>query len=83
MALESELSAIKAQKDDPFSKVDYMSENAVQALPDEPDAKTRNGLRDRFLMIFLYDSGARISEALGVRLCDIKLDNSPQVLLFG
>lgn len=83
MALESELSAIKAQKDDPFSKVDYMSENAVQALLDEPDAKTRIGLRDRFLMIFLYDSGARISEALGVRLCDIKLDNSPQVLLFG
>ena len=83
MALESELSAIKAQKDDPFSKVDYMSENAVAALLNEPDAKTRIGLRDRTLMIFLYDSGARVSEALGVRLCDIKLDNSPQVLLFG
>ena len=83
MALESELSAIKVQKDDPFSKVEYMTENAVSALLNEPDIKTRTGLRDRFLMIFLYDSGARISEALGVRLCDIKLDNSPQVLLFG
>lgn len=83
MALESELSAIKVQKDDPFSKVDYMTENAVTALLNEPDAKTRIGLRDRTLMIFLYDSGARISEALGVRLCDMKLDNSPQVLLFG
>ena len=67
MALESELSAIKVQKDDPFSKVDYMTENAVTALLNEPDAKTRIGLRDRTLMIFLYDSGARISEALGVR----------------
>lgn len=83
IALESELSAIKVQKDDPFSKVDYMTENAVTALLNEPDVKTKIGLRDRFLMIFLYDSGARISEALGVRLCDIKLDNSPQVLLFG
>ena len=46
-------------------------------------AKTKIGLRDRFLMIFLYDSGARISEALGVRLRDVKLGNSPQVLLFG
>lgn len=83
MALECELSAIKVQKDDPFSKVDYMTEDAVTALLNEPDSKTKIGLRDRFLMIFLYDSGARISEALGVRLCDIKLDNSPQVLLFG
>ena len=60
-----------------------MSENAVTALINEPDAKTKIGLLDRFLMIFLYDTGARISEALGVRLCDIKLGNSPQVLLFG
>ena len=83
MALESELSAIKVQKDDPFSKVDYMTESAVTALLNEPDAKTKIGLRDRFLMIFLYDSGARISEALGVRLRDVKLGNFPQVLLFG
>jgi integrase/recombinase XerD len=83
LALESELSAIKVLKDDPFSKVDYMSENAVTALLNEPDVKTKIGLRDRFLMIFLYDSGARISEALAVRLCDIKFDSSPQVLLFG
>lgn len=83
MALESELSTIKVQKDDPFSKVDYMTENAVTALLNEPDAKTKIGLRDRFLMIFLYDSGARISDALGVRLRDVKLGSSPQVLLFG
>ena len=60
-----------------------MTENAVMALLNEPNAKTRIGLRDRTLMIFLYDSGARISEALGVRLCDIRLGSSPQVLLFG
>lgn len=83
MALENELSAIKLQKDDPFSKVDYMSENAVKALLNEPDAQTKIGLRDRFLMVFLYDTGARVSEALGVHLRDIKLGNSPQVMLFG
>ena len=37
MALESELSAIKVQKDDPFSKVDYMTEKAVTALLNEPN----------------------------------------------
>lgn len=83
MTIEGELSTIKVQKDDPFSKVDYMTEKAVAALLNEPDAKTKIGLRDRTLMVFLYDTGARISEALGVRLCDIRLDNSPQVLLLG
>lgn len=39
-----------------------MTEITVTALLNEPDAKTKIGLRDRFLMIFLYDSGARISE---------------------
>lgn len=83
MAIENELSSVKGVKDDPFSKVDYMTEDAVTALINEPNAKTKTGLRNRVLMVFLYDSGARISEVLGVRLCDIKIENSPQVLLYG
>lgn len=83
IAFESELSAIKVQKDDPFSKVEYMTEIAVKELLNEPNARTKIGIRDRFIMIFLYDTGARVSEALGVRLCDIKLGDSPQVILFG
>ncbi len=83
IAISSEISAIKFQKSDRFAKVDYMSEAAVKALLAEPDVTTKIGLRDQFLMIFLYDTGARIQEALGVKLCDLKLDDTPTVKLFG
>ncbi|MCD8369594.1 MAG: site-specific integrase [Clostridiales bacterium] len=83
ISLCSELSAIKIQKEDVFAKVDYMSEAAVKALFDEPDTATEIGLRDQFLMIFLYDTGGRIQEVLNVKLNDIKLGGTPTVTLFG
>ena len=83
IALSAELSAIKAQKDDSFSKVEYMSEEAVRVLLAEPDAATRLGLRDRVMLIFFYDTGARILEVLNVRICDLKLDSTPKVVLHG
>ncbi len=77
------IAAIKAQKDDPFSKVDYMSEQAVQAILEQPDASTRIGLRDQVMMVFFYDTGARIQEVLDVRICDMRLGQVPQVILHG
>lgn len=83
IAVSAELSAIKAQKDDPFSKVEYMSEEAVRVLLAEPDTTTRLGLRDQVMLIFFYDTGARIQEVLNVRICDLKLDSTPKVVLHG
>lgn len=83
IAVYAKVSTIKAQKDDPFSKVEYMSEEAVHVLLAEPDATTRLGLRDRVILIFFYDTGARIQEVLNVRVCDLKLDSTPKVILHG
>lgn len=83
LSISSELSAIKVQKNDRFAKVDYMTESAVKALLNEPDITTEIGMRDQFFMVFLYDTGARIQEILNVKLCDIKLDATPTVKLFG
>lgn len=83
ISLASELSAIRIQKNDRFAKVDYMSEAAVKTLLEEPDTTTEIGLRDQFLMIFLYDTGARIQEVLDVKICDIKIDKTPTVTLHG
>lgn len=35
------------------------------------------------MLIFFYDTGARIQEVLNVRICDLKLDSSPKVILHG
>jgi integrase/recombinase XerD len=65
-------------------RVEYMSETALKILLEQPDAKTRYGLRDRFLMILLYDTAARIQEILDLRLKDIHLnDQTPSIYLTG
>ena len=49
------LDRIPRQKQEKFSGVDYMSETAVKALLEQPDTKTRRGVRDQFFMILMYD----------------------------
>lgn len=83
ISLSGELSSIKIQKSDRFAKVDHMTEKAVEALLREPDTRTPIGLRDQMIMVMLYDTGARIQEALGIRLCDLRLDRTPTAQLFG
>ena len=63
--------------------VGYMSEAAVETLLVEPDVSTKKGLRDMFLMLFLYQTGARIQELLDIRLCDIHWGTAPTVTLRG
>ena len=61
----------------------WMTRDAVQAVLAQPP-KTRMGVRDRFFMIFLYGTGARVSEALSVKLKDIEtLTKDPFVRLTG
>ena len=66
------------------SRVEYMSETALKILLEQPDPNTQCGLRDRFFMILLYDTGARIQEILDLRLKDIHLkDQTPSIYLTG
>lgn len=73
----------------PFKKssvpevVDYMSENAVRAILEQPDTKTKRGLRNQFLMILMYDTAARIQEILNLMVCDIRLGTTPTAVLRG
>jgi site-specific recombinase XerD len=49
----------------------------------QPDRKTKLGERDHVLLAVLYNTGARIAEALNVRLSDIRLDSPAQVRVWG
>ena len=81
--LKSRLSQIKGKKNDQFGKVDYMSEAAVKALMEAPDVSTTAGLTDQFMMVMLYDTGARIQEILSLLLCDLKIDKTPTAIIHG
>ena len=63
--------------------IEYMSEDAVKALLDQPNVMTEKGLRDQFFMILLYDSAARIQEIMDIRLREIQLGKAPTVTLHG
>ena len=61
--------------------VEYMSEAAISAVLAEPDASTEKGLRDQFIMLLLYDTGARIQELMDITLRDLYLGKSPSVTI--
>lgn len=65
------------------STVDYLSEDAVSALLNAPDTETQKGVRDQFILIFLYDTAARVQELVDVKLKDIHLGKTPTVTLHG
>ena len=67
----------------PVRSVPYLEQNEMQALLTAPDRSAAAGRRDHALMLFLYNTGARVQELTGVRACDLHLARPPQVLLRG
>lgn len=65
-------------------KVEYLTENQLKLIYSIPDVHTAIGRRNRFMMIFLYETGARIDELLNIRLSDvIRTDGTPQLKITG
>jgi integrase/recombinase XerD len=64
-------------------KGNWMTRDAIRVILEQPP-KTKIGIRDRFFMIFLYGTGARVSEALNVRLKDLEMSTKdPFVRILG
>lgn len=61
----------------------YLEASEVSLILKQPDRRTERGLRDHALLLFLFNTGARVSEALGVRLADLSLTHPKQVRLHG
>lgn len=61
----------------------FLSREEIQALLEAPDPRTWCGCRDRILLSVLYNTGARVSELIGVRVADVELTLSPSVRLHG
>jgi integrase/recombinase XerD len=55
----------------------------VQAVLDAPDPHSWTGQRDRVLFAVLYNTGARVSEMINVRVKNAILDTSPSVHIIG
>lgn len=63
--------------------VSYAEPEEARAIIAAVEDRTPLAVRDRALLLFLYNTGARVSEALGVRPQQLRLDRPRQVRLFG
>ena len=62
--------------------LDFLSQSEIQALLQAMD-NSWSGRRDHLLFLFLYNTGARVSEALSVRVQDVQREDYRAVQLLG
>ena len=63
--------------------VGYLEEKEMQAILNAVDINSRTGVRDKALLMLMYNTGARVSEIVALELDDLRLDDSAQIRLHG
>jgi site-specific recombinase XerD len=63
--------------------IEYMDREELDALLKSINRSTPLGRRDYALFAFMFNTGARVQEALDVRIADVRLESPPQVRLLG
>jgi len=61
----------------------YLEPEEMRVVLAQPDRRRPDEVRDHALILLLYNSGARIAEALGLRTCDLTLVRPFSVRLHG
>ena len=62
---------------------EYLTMEQTQAILVAPNASTWSGKRDRVLLATLYNTGARVSEIIALKLSDIDMTRSMSVKITG
>ena len=61
----------------------FLERDEVQALFASLPSESRSALRDRALLLFLYNTGARVQEVADLRYKNLELEGQPRVHLHG
>jgi site-specific recombinase XerD len=72
----------------PFSKktkqlMNYLSTDEMSRILNQPNLSNPHGRRDMCFLCLLYDTGARVSEIIALKVRDVRLENPAKVTLFG
>jgi len=72
----------------PFKKtakpvMTYLDKSEIDAILNVPDQRTEQGARDHALLLFLYNTGARVNEAAHLAVSDLSFGNTSSVRLVG
>jgi len=63
--------------------IGFLSREHMTAIIDAPDRNSVIGQRDRMMLAMLYNTGARVSELIGMRVDDLELGPSASVRIRG
>jgi len=83
LLLQSQTIRMIPLKRTPHKTIDYLDEKEMQALLNTVDLTSRTGIRDKALLILLYNTGARVSEIVQLKPTDLRLDGTAQINLLG
>ena len=84
MTMYLDVSSIHAFKGTKKLCVEYLTQEQLKLLFSLPDITTKLGKRDRFFLIFAYETGARIQELLDLQISSIiRSDISVRVRIHG
>lgn len=61
----------------------HLSRDEMNAILQAPQTTKVSGRRDRVLFLTLYNTGARVSEAIGINVGHVRFDGTPRVELHG
>lgn len=78
----SQILSIKYKKT-PVTIVSYLSMDEIKILLSIPNVKDDNEFRHLMILTLLYETGARVSELINIKLNDINFNKTPYVILHG
>jgi len=82
MARCQQICAVPTKKA-PHQSMEYLEDAEMGAMLSSIDRNCRHGLRDHALVLFMYNTGARVQEVVDLKIDDLRLDTPPQTRLFG
>lgn len=71
------------QKKGTESSIDYLTKEELTLFLKTIETNNRKGVRDYILIALMYDSAARVSEIINLKVNDLDLTNNPYVTLYG
>ena len=78
---KSRIFVVPLKKTNTSSSIKYMNEKATAAILAQPDPLSKKGLRDRFIMLLMYDAAVRLSELVDIKLRDIRVSKTPVLIV--
>jgi len=61
---------IAKEADPKKAELDFLSVEEMKLVLEQPDIKKKSGIRDKFYLALLYDSGCRNQEILDLKIKD-------------